>query len=105
MTLLSARSKALSKVEDVSDAITKLVVYASDQAHSSIERACLLAAVKFRSIPSNENEEVTGEALENMIKEDLCNGLIPFYVVATLGTTPSCAFDRILEIGPICKYK
>lgn len=25
-------------------------------------------------------------------------------VCATLGTTPSCAFDNILEVGPLCKY-
>lgn len=26
-----------------------------------------------------------------------------FQFCATLGTTPSCAFDHILELGPICK--
>ena len=25
-------------------------------------------------------------------------------VVATLGTTPTCAFDKLLEIGPVCEY-
>ncbi|CAD5119187.1 DgyrCDS7824 [Dimorphilus gyrociliatus] len=103
VTLLAARSKALSKHINSSKSITKFVVYASDQAHSSVERACLLAAVEFRSVPSNENEEMTGEALEEMIQKDIDNGLIPFYVVATLGTTPSCAFDRLLEVGPVCK--
>jgi len=24
--------------------------------------------------------------------------------VATLGTTPTCAFDKLLEIGPVCEY-
>ncbi|CAD5119188.1 DgyrCDS7825 [Dimorphilus gyrociliatus] len=103
LMLLAARSKALSKHINSSKSIKKLVVYTSDQAHSSVERACLLAAVEYRSVPSNENEEMTGEALEEMIQKDIDNGLIPFYVVATLGTTPSCAFDRLLEVGPVCK--
>lgn len=32
-------------------------------------------------------------------------GLVPFYVGATLGTTGSCAFDNIEEIGEICSEK
>lgn len=103
LSLLAARSRVLSELKDPSDALNKLVVYGSEQAHSSVERACLLAAVKFRSVPSNEKYELTGDALEKMVKEDLEQGLIPFYVVATLGTTACCAFDRILEIGPICQ--
>jgi hypothetical protein len=30
-------------------------------------------------------------------------GLVPFCVVVTLGTTNSCAFDNLLEIGPVCE--
>ena len=37
--------------------------------------------------------------LENQIKEDLNNGLIPFYINATSGTTVLCAFDNIDEIS------
>ena len=44
-----------------------------------------------------------GDALEAEIQKDLANGLIPFYVVATLGTTNSCAFDRLDEVGEIAK--
>ena len=31
----------------------------------------------------------------------VCQGLVPFCVVATLGTTNSCAFDNLKEIGRI----
>ena len=37
------------------------------------------------------------------IAEDKAKGLIPFFVVATLGTTNCCSFDNILEIGKICQ--
>lgn len=32
-------------------------------------------------------------------------GLIPFFVSTTLGTTSSCSFDALDEIGPICTEK
>ncbi|KZC13244.1 Aromatic-L-amino-acid decarboxylase [Dufourea novaeangliae] len=35
--------------------------------------------------------------------EDVANGLVPFFVSTTLGTTGSCAFDNLVEIGPVCK--
>ncbi|CAK1546433.1 unnamed protein product [Leptosia nina] len=34
---------------------------------------------------------------------DKSMGLIPFFVVATLGTTGICAFDPLDELGPICE--
>lgn len=72
-----------------------------DQAHSSVERAGLLGGVKLKSIKADENLQMRGEALEAQIKEDLAAGLIPFYCVATLGSTNTCAFDRLDEVGPV----
>lgn len=35
-----------------------------------------------------------------------CAGLLPFYMVGTIGTTSSCAVDPIKEMGLIAqKYK
>lgn len=73
-----------------------------EQAHSSVERAGLLGGVKLRLLESDEKFKLRGKTVEEAIKEDRKNGLIPFYVVATLGTTNSCAFDRLDEIGPVC---
>ena len=37
---------------------------------------------------------------------DACAGLLPFYMVGTIGTTSSCAVDPIGEMGAIAqKYK
>ena len=33
------------------------------------------------------------------MEEDMENGLHPFFVSATLGTTGCCAFDNLQEIG------
>ena len=33
------------------------------------------------------------------MEADLANGLYPFFVSATLGTTGACGFDNLIEIG------
>ena len=83
--------------------MSKLVGYASTQSHSSVERAGLLGGVKFRLLDTDDDFSVRGEALEKAIEEDKANGLIPFCFIATLGTTSSCAYDNLKEIGPVCQ--
>ncbi|CAH1960282.1 unnamed protein product [Acanthoscelides obtectus] len=108
VALLGAKAKALARVKKekphMSDAeiVGNLVAYASAQSHSSVERAGLLGGVRMRALESDENNKLRGETLEKAIKEDLEAGLIPFFAVNTLGTTSSCAFDRLDELGPVC---
>lgn len=56
-----------------------------------------------RLLPVDDKCSLRGETLKKAIEEDLEKGLIPCYVVATLGTTGTCAFDNLDEIGLICK--
>ncbi|MGH0142321.1 UNVERIFIED_CONTAM: hypothetical protein FKN15_076131 [Acipenser sinensis] len=108
VALLAARTKILKRLQAENPGLaeqeifSKLVAYSSDQAHCSVERAGLIGGVKMKKIPSDTKFSVGGEALRKLIEEDKAAGLIPFYCCATLGTTPSCAFDNIMEIGPIC---
>lgn len=107
VTLLAARNKGLAGFDSSSfnetreSAMTKLVAYASIQSHSSVERAGLLGGVKIRLLPADENLSLRGDTLESAILEDKRKGLIPFFVVATLGTTSTCAFDRLDEVGVV----
>lgn len=55
-----------------------------------------------RLLPSDANGRLTGAVLLEAIRKDKEQGLIPCYVVANLGTTPTCAFDDLTELGPIC---
>ncbi|CAG0882284.1 unnamed protein product [Darwinula stevensoni] len=80
-----------------------LVAYTSEQAHCSVERAGMLGGMKMHLLETGESLTLTGAKLEEAVKEDLARGLIPCYVVATLGTTTTCAFDDILSIGPVCE--
>ncbi|XP_019614071.1 PREDICTED: aromatic-L-amino-acid decarboxylase-like [Branchiostoma belcheri] len=109
VALLAARSKAVQKFKteypDMSDhdIMSKLIMYTSDQAHSSVERAAMLGAVRCRKLQSSEDLALTGPVLQAALQEDRAQGLMPFFVVATLGTTPSCAFDNLQELGPVCR--
>ncbi|XP_069852086.1 aromatic-L-amino-acid decarboxylase [Dipodomys merriami] len=108
MALLAARTKVIQRLQETSPELTqaaimeKLVAYSSDQAHSSVERAALIGAVKIKSIPSDGNFAMRASALQEALEQDKAAGLIPFFVVATLGTTSCCSFDNLLEVGPIC---
>ncbi|XP_060516579.1 aromatic-L-amino-acid decarboxylase-like [Cylas formicarius] len=108
VALLGAKARAIGAIKrehpemKESDIVAKLIGYTSSQSHSSVERAGLLGGVQLRPLQPDENNKLRGETVEEAIKKDLEAGLFPFYVVATLGTTSSCVFDRIDEIGPVC---
>ncbi|KAL5969277.1 Aromatic-L-amino-acid decarboxylase [Taenia solium] len=99
---MAARDKAIRKYISAHPGATTHEAL-SKLAHCSIERAGLLNLLPVRSLPVNENFELTGEALESAIVEDIAKGKVPFYCAATLGTTSCCSFDRLEEIGPVCE--
>ncbi|XP_077577961.1 aromatic-L-amino-acid decarboxylase [Stigmatopora nigra] len=108
MSLLAARCKAVCRVQSINpeksepEILKCLVAYSSEQSHSSVERAGLIGGVMMKKVPTDSTYAVSGDALKKMVEKDKEAGLIPFYFCATLGTTPSCAFDHILELGPLC---
>jgi len=75
-----------------------LVVYASDQAHSSIEKAALLAGFgrdNLRLIPTDANHALRMDLLEAAIVDDLAAGRRPCAMVAAIGTTATTALDPL----------
>lgn len=81
---------------------TKFVAYTSDQCNSAVEKAGILGSMQMKLLKSDADGRLRGETLKNVIEEDRAQGLIPCYVVATLGTTGTCAFDPLYELGPVC---
>ncbi|XP_019761650.2 aromatic-L-amino-acid decarboxylase [Dendroctonus ponderosae] len=81
----------------------KLVAYTSKESNSSVEKAGLIASVKMRLLPTDQNGSLRGSVLEEAIRSDKINGLVPFCVVASLGTTGVCSMDNIAELGKICE--
>ncbi len=83
-----------------------LIVYASSQSHSSVDKAALLAGFgrsNIRVIPVDETYGMRPDALEETIKSDLARGLLPCAVVATTGSTATTAVDPLADIAKVAK--
>uniref|UniRef100_A0AAX7UP25 Histidine decarboxylase n=1 Tax=Astatotilapia calliptera TaxID=8154 RepID=A0AAX7UP25_ASTCA len=110
VALLAARKDKILQLraeldQDVDDSVinSRLVAYASDQAHSSVEKAGLISLVKIRFLPTDDELSLRGDTLKQAIQEDRARGLVPFLLCSTLGTTGACAFDKLSELGPVCE--
>lgn len=84
-----------------------LTVYTSPQAHSSVDKAVLLAGFGQRNIRHVDVDPVTfamrPESLRSLIEADVAAGLRPAVVVAALGTTGTTAFDPVAEVAEIAR--
>src|SRR5437016_5767571 len=83
-----------------------LRVYASEQAHSSIDKGIItlgLGQRALRKIPTDAEFRMDAKALAAAVEEDKRNGFLPFCVVATVGTTSTSSIDPVPEIIPIAE--
>ena len=81
-----------------------LVVYGSAHAHSSIEKAALLAGFgrsNLRLIATDSAHALRPEELEQAIERDLAAGARPAAIVATVGTTTTTAIDPLARIATL----
>ncbi|CAG8532435.1 8267_t:CDS:2 [Acaulospora morrowiae] len=105
VTLLAARQRLLNKYkaqglseDELYELSTRLIAYGSEQTHSRLEKASMIANTRFRIIPTGRNFSIRGETVMLEIENDVMNGLIPFYIVTTVGTTSS-AVNSISDIA------
>lgn len=83
---------------------SKLVVYASELAHSCVHKSARILQLQFRKINvSKDTWQIDTNAFINQILEDIQNDLIPLYACATFGTTSLCSTDNLSIVGKICK--
>jgi aromatic-L-amino-acid decarboxylase len=104
--LLAARERATNYASNERGCDGRLVVYASSQTHSSIEKAVKIAGIgreNLRIIEVDEQFAMRPDDLVRQIERDRQAGLIPCFVCATVGTTSSNALDPLPEIGWICR--
>jgi aromatic-L-amino-acid/L-tryptophan decarboxylase len=83
-----------------------LMVYVSSQAHSSVEKAALLAGFgreNLRVVPVDAAFDMRPEALAKAIIEDRAAGREPCAIVATCGTTATTAFDPLAAISLVAR--
>jgi aromatic-L-amino-acid decarboxylase len=103
--ILAARWRATGgRVNDDGDT-TRLVAYATAQAHSSIEKGLRIAGIgtdRLRVVPHDEAFAMRPDALGELMAADRDRGLVPFFVCSTHGTTSSMAFDPTPVIASVC---
>ena len=83
-----------------------LVVYISAHAHSSVEKAALLAGFgreHLRRIAVDASYALDAAALERAIRDDLAAGRRPCAIVATTGTTTTTAMDPIAACARLAR--
>ena len=104
--VLAARERKTNYQTNDTGNLGNLVAYVSGQTHSSVEKAIKIAGIgkkNLRLIGVDQNLAMRSDMLEKTIQEDLNNGLIPFFICATVGTTSTNAMDPLPEIGKICR--
>lgn len=82
-----------------------LRVYASEQAHSSVDKAVMALGFghdNLVSIAVNDRFEMRVDYLQRAIAADRARGMLPLAVVATVGTTGSTSVDPVPAIAAIC---
>ncbi len=83
-----------------------LVVYTSEQAHSSIEKGAIAVGIGqdyVRKIAVDDQFRMRPDALEDAIERDLDAGLRPCCVSATVGTTSTTSVDPVPAIADLCE--
>jgi aromatic-L-amino-acid decarboxylase len=83
-----------------------LVIYVSSQAHSSVEKAALLAGFgreNLRTIPVDAHFDMRAADLAAAIVSDRAAGREPCAIVATCGSTATTAFDPLASIAQVAR--
>jgi len=86
--------------------VPALRVYASAEAHSSIDKACMtigLGRAALVRVPTNDRFELRLDALEAAIAADRAAGHRPIAIVATIGTTSSTSVDPVDGMAAIAE--
>ncbi len=85
---------------------SKATIYLSDQAHSSNIKAIKVIGFKkeqIRIIPTDMEFKISLNKLKNIIAKDRLEGLQPFCIIASAGTTNTGTVDPLDEIANICE--
>ena len=83
-----------------------LRVYTSDQAHSSVEKACIalgLGQEGLRKLPTDAGFRMRADLLAEAVAADVAAGVRPIAAVATVGTTSTTSVDPVAAVADVCE--
>jgi len=99
-----ARAHAGRRTDPAHRADARYRLYASDQTHSSIDKALHLLGLgksSLRTIPVDAEFRIDLDALERALADDRRAGLLPFAVVGNAGTVNTGAIDPLDDLADI----
>lgn len=88
------------------DDFLRATLYCGDQTHHAFQKAAILAgfpAANIREIPSDGMFRVRVDLLADAIARDRANGLRPFMLCGSAGTTPTGAVDDLSALGRLAR--
>jgi aromatic-L-amino-acid decarboxylase len=94
--------------EGIHAAPHRMVLYASQEIHSSIQKAVELlglGSAALRHVPVNDDFQIDLQALRSAIAQDRGDGHLPFCVVGAAGTVNSGAFDDLDALADVCQQE
>jgi len=97
---------AVARHAKLNDEMDGAVIYASDQTHSSVERAARIIGFRpaqFVYLPTDEHFRFDFNELERRIKEDQRAGRRPFCLIANGGTTNTGAVDALDQAAMVAE--
>jgi aromatic-L-amino-acid decarboxylase len=106
MHAIAAAREAADPEARTKGASRGLVVYTSEQAHSSIEKGAIAVGIgqdNVRKAPVDGEFRMRADVLAEMIERDLAAGLRPCCVCATVGTTVTTSVDPVPAIADLCE--
>jgi aromatic-L-amino-acid/L-tryptophan decarboxylase len=98
---LDIRTRGMAARDD----LPPLRVYTSQEAHSSVEKACIvlgLGQAGLVKIPTDAEYRMRPDALREAVAADVAAGRRPIAVVPTVGTTSSTSIDPVAEVADVC---
>jgi aromatic-L-amino-acid decarboxylase len=99
VAMVTARERATATAP-----LDRLVVYASDQTHSSVEKGARIAGFSHvRLIETNAEYAMDVDAFASQVQRDRAGGLHPTFVAASVGTTATTAVDPVRRIAEVAK--
>ena len=106
--VLTMREKALNwrGIEEGLAGMPTLRIYASEQTHSSIDKAVRLAGIgqnNLVKVKTDSNWAMCPTSLQSAIENDQANGLVPAGVIGCIGGTSIGASDHLHQILKIAR--
>jgi glutamate/tyrosine decarboxylase-like PLP-dependent enzyme len=81
-------------------------IYLTDETHHGFNKIAHMAGLgrrNLRIVATDSNLKMNVDELAKRVTEDRGNGLLPFMVIGTAGTTAAGIIDPLVEIARLCK--